>query len=82
VGVGRFDDIMGLGRSENYHPRRLSRPRPFREAWVGRRLAFGPRAIDMLSTPFAGRFYRGPYDAALAYAQGAVFHHPLGTLVF
>jgi hypothetical protein len=36
----------------------------------------------MLSAPLAGQFYRGPYDGALANAQGAVFYHMLGTLVF
>jgi hypothetical protein len=50
----------GLGRGKNCRPRRLSRPRPLREARTGWRLAFGPRAIDMLSAPLAGRFYRAP----------------------
>jgi hypothetical protein len=36
----------------------------------------------MLSVPLAGLFYQGPYDGALANAQGAVFCHLLGTLVF
>jgi hypothetical protein len=36
----------------------------------------------MLSVPLAGRFYRDPYDGALANVQGVVFRHLLGTLVF
>jgi hypothetical protein len=39
--VGCFDDVMRLGRGGNYRSRRLSRPRPFRKARVGRRLASG-----------------------------------------
>jgi hypothetical protein len=40
------------------------------------------QAADMLSAPSAGQFYWGPYDGALVNAQGAVFCHLLGTLVF
>jgi hypothetical protein len=37
---------------------------------------------QLLLAPLAGRFYRGPYDGVLADVQGAVFRHPLGTLVY
>jgi hypothetical protein len=82
AGVGHFDDIMGLGRGKNYRPRRLARLRPLYKARAGRRLAFGPRVAVMLSAPLAGHFYRGPYNGALANVQGAIFRHPLGTLVY
>jgi hypothetical protein len=80
VGVGRFDDVVELGRGENYQPRRLSRLRHFYKA--GTEVGFQPRATDTPSVPLAGRFYRGPYDGALVDVQGALVHHPLGTMVY
>jgi hypothetical protein len=81
-GVRRFDDVVGLGRGGNCRLRHLSCPIPLHKARAGWRLTFVPRATDILAAPLAGRFYWGPYDGALANAQGAIFYHLLGTLVF
>jgi len=57
-------------------------PETFLQGLGGTEVGFWLRATYMPSTPLAGRFYRGPYDGALADVRGAVFCHPLGTLVF
>jgi hypothetical protein len=49
---------------------------------VGWSLSFVPQATNMLSAPLVGRFYRGPYNEALAIVQDAVFCLLLGSLVF
>jgi hypothetical protein len=65
-GSGALMMSWGLGRGGKCHPRRPSRPRPLRKAWVGWILSFVPQATDMLSVLLVGRFYQPPYDGALA----------------
>jgi hypothetical protein len=57
-------------------------PKTFLQGSGGAEVGSWLWATDMLSVPLAGWYYRGPYDGVLANAQGAVFRHPLGTLVF
>jgi hypothetical protein len=81
-GVGRFDDIMGAQARQKLPPEAPISPETFLQGSSGAEVGSRLRATDMLSVPLVGRFYRGPYDGVLANAQGAVFHHPLGTLIF
>jgi hypothetical protein len=81
-GSGAFDDVTRARARRKLSPEAPISPETFPQARVGWSLSFMPRATDMLSAPFAGRFYWGPYNGALAIVHGVVFCHLLGTLLF
>jgi hypothetical protein len=82
AGVGRINDVTRARTRRKPPPEAPISPETFPQGSGGTNVGSRLRATDMLSAPLAGRFYRGPYDGALADVQGAVFCHMLGTLVF
>jgi hypothetical protein len=82
AGVGCFDDVMRARARQKPPLGAPISPETFPQGLGGMKVGSRLRATYMLSVPLAGRFYRAPYDGALADVQGAIFCHPLGTLVF
>jgi hypothetical protein len=83
AGVGRFDDVVMAWARQKPPPEEPISPETFPQGSGGMEVGSRLRTTDILSAPLTGRFYRGPYDGALADVQGAVFCHPLlSILVF
>jgi hypothetical protein len=77
AGIGRFDDVVMAWARQKPLPEEPISPETFPQGSGGMEVGSRLRTTDILSAPLTGRFYRGPYDGALADVQGAVFCHPL-----